>query len=1023
MQNVLLPLTRPPFCLSIPHWRHHIEAVYQKLCQKLDSYHLKAEKGAFLLMKLLHTLEAFASAHTGIKNLIGRLLILSLYSSVVGSEEGRGVVKKCFQTCASLTYARLELLNTLIENSKQNKELILAVKGEERKLVQKLYRASDGISQLLTTEILWRLIMPQRKKHDGRVAAASVAFQQISDTHMHTTLVQAFLNISTSRPDFLASPSKSTKKERQKGGENYFESSLRSFLLKFNQFRPRLSASQSRRVYSFPTDKVQFGEWTAQKKESEFWIDIGVFSLTLKIPDGQNSLQHYPIYLPTRKITEVRTEEAQSEGKKLLNRVVVQFSFARHSEEYLENQPMISPEIWNMKVGGSLEMVLDMKKDDASNFVALLESRRRQEPTISLNSSTASSLSTNGILPRVATREEAQHIRSNNNAYTARQSLPGHLFQPQANFGPLSSSPNPRGASIRKSEVALGQRNVDALVEASNDDYDHVDVHQDVYRGDRRSSKDSLPPQVDNDDEELIVKFRSKMTVSSPHPASPPNSTATPPSKVNRSLNKSKTSKTSSPSKPTRKDQEAAPPAEAPSTSKGKSPLKTPPANAAKASPEKETRLTNARKRSLPRPSMTPSPMAESSHSMTTPVSEATLRDGSQTLNSGDVTLVSPDSSKMAVTPSSLLHRCYAPIPIAAEVDLDSGTMVPTVTSVKERPKPFIKQTSPPSTSNDIPSTIKKRNRREMASVAIMAQGDGINVESGAKPGENVVSVSDELPDLQPPAAKKISPLIVDKASSRLSTKDLPKESSKMNTGAEIESVPQQRVWTAVLSQALGNSQLPLPPKTKNKVSGSDDVVVTAEKAARPVALPGPPMIAKAPSRLRSPTSPSLQPISRTASLRESLVPSNKDESVPEVSVDAGISHLARRIDFGEEVGFLPPVALHANDNPEKRGRTQPQPNPPSEHHHNAKVQKNIDDLMTNLENMRLEKVRAAEARREEIRQSVTQLLASSTAHLTKLIDSSTAESLEALNDVTDRHRKVLLQFIEVATHHHASRL
>lgn len=915
-------------------------------------------------MKLFHTLEAFASAHSGIKLLIGRMLILSLFSAVVGSEEGHGVVKTCFKTSTALAYARLELLLTLIENSKQNKEIILAFKGEERKLVQKLYRAPDGISQLLTAEILWRLIMPQRKKHDARVAAASVAFRQISDTHLHTTLVQAFLNIATSKPDLAPSPNSSSKKERQKAGENYFEASLRSFLLKFNQVRPRLSSTNNRPVYSFPSLKVQFGEWKTEQKGAEFWIDLGVFSLTLKLPDCRNSLQHYLIYLPMRKVTDVHQEAAS----KSLVCVTVQFCFSRHSEEYLETQPIISPEIWDMKVGGELKMVLEMRKDDASNFVHLLDSRRCQDPVISLNSSTASSLSTNGLLPRVATREE----RSTINAHSARQSLPGLLFQPQAKYGPLSSSPHPQGGKTRKSEAAFGRRNIEPILEASNDDYGTTEIHQDIPRATSKSSKAERPPQVEEDDEELIVKFRTKMAISSPQASKPaPKSPQSPkPIASNRP-----------------KEQEGA----SSSTTHGNS-KKT----ASKASPEPTT--TNKRR---DRPSKTPSPVSEPSVSRTTPTSETTERDG-----------LSANSSNVIGTPSSPLQN-FSYIPIAAEIDLGSGTMVPTVVSIKERPKPIIKPSTALSPSvDDLPANKKKRHRKDMASVAILAQGDPTNADNGAKIGNSQVAPPDDLSEVCSPTKKK-SPLPIERTSfNRLPT-----------SMATDEAPPKEMVWAAVLSQSPRKPLFNDAKTTTSKASDHNEATATAEKANRPVALPGPPKVAVAPSRLKSPSSPSLQPIPRSHSgihLNTTHESTMDQDSPQDDSVDISITHLARRLDFGAEMrASSAPTSSSGTIRTENKGRSQPQTNPPGERL-NSKVQKNIDELMRNLENMRLEKVRAAEARREKIRETVTQILASSASQLSQLIDSSTAESLDALNDVAERHRKVLTQFIEAVTSQHS---
>lgn len=944
------------------------------LCSLLDSYRLKAEKGAFLLMKIFHTLESLACANKDMKRLIGRHLILALFASVIGKEGGHGVVHTCFRTSAPLTYARLGLLNTLIEGSSKNKELILALKGNERSLVQKLYRSADGISQLLLAEILWRLIIPQRKTQKDCVDAAAIAFQPISDVHVSTLLIQTFLKISTSKQDPWSALAPDEKKKTRKVDAIFFERSLRSFQVKFNQLRPQMSATHSRPVHSFLLLQLQFGDRKLPHTDRDIWIDVGVNNLTFKLPDGSDTFSHHHISLPICKISDVREVKAHTANTEIVTRFLLQLSFPNNAEEDLANQPMISNEFWSPTGGEALTLALEMKKEEAVKFASLLEQRRRQETHISLDSSTASSLSNITLLPRVVTRDEQNRSRKFPSALAPRSSLPGVVFNPRSKFGPLSSSPDPRGGMMRQSEIGLSDKRKtrESIAEMPNEDEydtgydntDHCGAASNVS-----TTKDALGSE--EEDDELVVRFRKATPTAHPRAnasssKAPPKAVAPPPPST-KSRPIAKTS--IAPPPKSHEPSPAKPVALSKETSKGRSSVL-------------ETDKKQQKDSSSPPPSKTPSSTKDSSISRVSPSSDTTLPDYGSTIPSSDVTL---DSSKMVVSTPSPRRKSYAPIPIAAEVDVDSGTMISPVTSIKERPKPNIKRPAPPSPPNDPAGTNnKKRGRQETSWVAVLKQGEPTQVEQAA--GDDLSSA--ELLSIFSPTPKKPSPPI------RHPSSKLPIPNQSTPKQAATPQRSQEKVWTATMKQSS--------PKASS---------VLAQTLSR-----GEPHLPSL-SPLISPNSPTLEQM-RRSSMKQ--IPSNLPSSPRsnDRSLEDEINILARRLDFAAEKDQE--EAIDSSQRETSGDRNEFESTQPNEAYggaqSNPRLQRNIETLMRGLEEMRMDKVKAVEASKERLKEGVSSILFASIAQLSQLIDASSVASTDALNHVADQHCIVLSKFIAAAT-------
>ena len=976
----------------------------------MDSRKLKAEKGAFLLTKVFHTLEAFAASHTGMKTLIGQSFILSLYGSVVSRDKGRTVVETCFQTSASLIYSRLGLLNTLLENSKKNKGLILAIKGTERELVKKLFRTSDGISQSLLVEILWRLVIPQRKSHNEVVAAASVAFQPISDLNVRTHILKAFLMISPSKQDSKGS---SGRKKLGEVESNHFESSIRSFLLMFNQLRPQMSSSKNRLVYSFLVHSVQFDGWKSDPSCRSLWLDVGVFNLTIKIPDRFDGLLHYPVSLPIRKISDYNEEVLRSTSGQTLSEFTLSFAFSRSSDEALENFPLIPSEFWEITRDGKLKMVLEMVKEDGAKFGPLLEARLRHEPSMSLNSSTASTLSNALFLPRFNSRTNED--RRNSIAATipsTHKSVAVHLFHPQAIQGPVSSSPI-RGSPAHAAKTSK-RATIATIPETTYEEFSVKDrtLH---HTNDDHDQKETINGRhTEEMDDELVVKFRKTIAISSPQAPSPTSKTSPSPSKTSprthsvASSHKSPSSVPRTPS-PMRTSLAAQSPTTAPTPSK--SPSKSPKKVSSKSnSPSNhyltalETRRTN---QPLSEPSKTPSPLMDSSISRVSPSSDSTMHYGTVSIRANDATPTSPPGSSVPPSPSKSSHREYTPIPIAAEIDFENGTMVPSPDPFKQHPK---RAMSPPSTDDSVRSD-KKRSRMEMTSTAILEQGLAMNVDSDHDNVNLAETDSEGLLNIFSPSPKKQSP-IIDKSTSKRTSLPI---SSKVTSPKIIETtLPRAPIFQATLSQRSSPTADVLSPNHLERslphhssvMASAEAYIATAEKPPRAISTPAPPAIVAAPAHLHTPNSPTLQHMARVG-LHHPKGTSNEDPSV-----DVSISLLAKKLDFSSNQTDIP---VGVSKSMRKVSSATPLPNPSNETF-NPNLQKNVDQLMKILDDMRKSKVTEAEERRDALKKRIDEFLTSTSAHLSDLIDSSSLESFEALNSVAEQHRLVLSKFIRAAT-------
>ena len=133
-----------------------MEHAFKEVTQMMGQYRISHALGALCLTELFHALDALALVHPSFKLQIGSCIIVSLYSSLTSTSS---MLANVMRNWVALSYARMELMNTLLEKSVKNKQLLLSIRGSECELVKKLYRCNDGNFQLLLIETLWRFLI------------------------------------------------------------------------------------------------------------------------------------------------------------------------------------------------------------------------------------------------------------------------------------------------------------------------------------------------------------------------------------------------------------------------------------------------------------------------------------------------------------------------------------------------------------------------------------------------------------------------------------------------------------------------------------------------------------------------------------------------------------------------------------------------------------------------------------------------------------------------------------------------
>lgn len=442
----------------------------------IETYRLKESTGVLVFGSIFRTLDALASAYSPLKKLIGKHFVLSLYAAAVTSERSASAVSEIFRASASLSHSRLELLNALLDKSASNKQLILAVKGSERELVKKLFRASDGLTQLLLVEILWRLIIPQCKTENERIAATAIAFQVIPIVHVRTLLIHAFLDIGRSQSMTLDPKQKLSSADTSATMLRRFENAIRIFIIKFNTLRPQFSPTRSQLVYSFETKSLTFKYASKNASEDDsrgkvgntrigssnspqiacntpVWVDIGQTKITMRLPDEEagESNFHFAIALPLMCIT-----SQVCEGNSL--RIDFSFTSGENASSFgacseLVSQPLLPPALTGFsRFQQKLVLTVTLSNDDSTKMHTILETQRtalaenegrvsRASSAASLHSSTLStSVLTNPILRK---NNNSDHSARKPQRASVGSSLPlkTHPFRPQSLSGPVSSSP------------------------------------------------------------------------------------------------------------------------------------------------------------------------------------------------------------------------------------------------------------------------------------------------------------------------------------------------------------------------------------------------------------------------------------------------------------------------------------------------------------------------------------------------------------------------------------------------------
>lgn len=359
----------------------------------------------------------------------------------------------------------------------KNKQILLNIKGSDRELIKKLYRCEDGNAQMLMVETLWRLIMPQRKTEDDRIAAAAIAFQVVGSSHARTLLIQQFLLIA----------------------KNDFESTLRAFMLKFNELRPTLSHSHTRLIHSFGTSKVTIqGNCYTPKgvarnnSPQHLWIDVGTSSITTRLPDPSQESFYYTISIPLHAFANIEFTVVQHTATRPtlhhnhsnmstnpMSTVSFVIEMQKQSQWGSSERPLVPMDVVDAGKHKEINMAFNLPTAEAEAFITLVTSRQQQlnhsnnASTMSAGLSTASinrhdlprraSLhSTSRTLPppagvppkptATATSPTAATLSSSysvsqkanqllQQTSKARHSLPAPAFNPSAKTGPVSSSP------------------------------------------------------------------------------------------------------------------------------------------------------------------------------------------------------------------------------------------------------------------------------------------------------------------------------------------------------------------------------------------------------------------------------------------------------------------------------------------------------------------------------------------------------------------------------------------------------